>query len=278
MTTTTAAICVIPHAKDPDRARPALDGLYTCKGHLIDLWQAIAELPGFHDDLTAPATPGPRAYGGGEESYGLVVDERTTELRNQIQHDLLWWAIHVADERGFIRPAADHPNITAPYLLQNLRWCAANRWVDELLDVMRDLRGQARGLTDLRPRPVPLEAPCRTHTDGEPCAGTVTIIVRGDDWTARCSVCDERQEATPYLRGLSRPDQWITYEGVMKLAQLYGIACSQEVVWQWRHRRRIVGRRGQDGDYVYALDSVQAYLAKRQAQARAQAERERVAS
>ena len=45
--------CVLPHRHDPDRARPALDGLYVCAGCHAQLEQALAELPAQHRALAA---------------------------------------------------------------------------------------------------------------------------------------------------------------------------------------------------------------------------------
>jgi hypothetical protein len=262
-------ICVAPHAKDPDRPRRAVDGLYLCAGHFADLERLIAEMPAVHDDLTRPATPGPKAYGGGGESHGLTVDDQAAELRSQIRRDLRWWAHRAADERGFAKPYADHPYSTASYLLRHLEWLAAQRIVVELLDVMRELRARARGITDLPARRVPLEAPCRMHVDGEPCPGIVNISVRGDEWLAHCPACRGRaretggryepQDATPYVRALSRPGQWISTDGVIRLARMAGVPCSAEVVRQWAHRKKIKG-----GDGMYDLATVHDYLAKRE--------------
>jgi hypothetical protein len=50
---------------------------------------------------------------------------------------------------------------------------------------------------------------------------------------------------------------------VIRLAGLFGIAASTDVVRQWKHRRHISGITG-DVENLYDLESVQRYLVKRQ--------------
>jgi hypothetical protein len=263
--------CIAAHRVDPDRPRQAADGKYLCQGHLADLEQLVAEMPAIHDDLTRPSTPGPKAYGGGGESHGLTVDDAAADLRRHMEGVVASWCRVVVEERGARPPASEAIHHTSPWLVNartdHLGWCAANRWVDEMLAELRELRGKATGLVDLPARKVPLEAPCLVHADGEPCPGTVTIIVRGDDWTARCDTCPDPQDATPYVRALSRPGQTVDVAGVIRLAHMAGIPCSPDVVRQWAHRGKIKG-----GDGSYELASVHDYLARRQAKS------ERIAS
>lgn len=269
--TTTADICIAPHAVDPDRPRRAIDGQYLCHGHRLDLEQLVAEMPGAYGDLDRPRTLGPKAYGGGGDSPGLSVDSAAADLRRAMADTLASWCRVVSEDRGVTPPAGPEITRTAPWLVRHIDWCAANRWVDEMLAELRELASSARRLVDLPARRVPLGTACLHHADGQPCTGTITLWIRGDDWTARCDVCAGDQEPGPYLRAMTKPNQWITTDGVIRLAHMAGIPCSSDVVWQWHHRGRIVGRRGADG-VMYELASVNTYLAKRQA------ERERVAS
>lgn len=272
---TTADICIASHAKDPDRPRRALDGRYLCHGHRADLEQLVAEMPALHDDLDRPRTPGPKSYGGGGESYGLTIDHAAADLRRAMAGTLASWCRVVSEDRGVHPPASPAIHHTAPWLVNDraghLDWCAANRWVDQMLDELRELRRNARGMIDLPARRVDLGSQCLTHADGQRCAGTVVLVIRGDDWHAHCPVCGQRQDVGPYLRTLNRPGAWISQHGVIRLARARGFACSAEVVRQWHHRRKITGRQGASG-IEYELDSVQGYLARRQA------ERERIAS
>ena len=261
---TVSDLCVLEHRVDPDRPRPALDGLRLCWGHRAELERLIVQLPRLYDDLDAADTPTSNG-GHGNSHPGLDIDERAADLRSQIHHDLLWWCLYVVDTRGLTRPLNTSPRHTAVWLTVHLDWLAADpRAAVELLPVLRELTGRAYGITDLRARRLDLDAQCLVHRDGERCEGIVTLVVRGDDWTARCPVCRERQDATPYLR-LARRGQWITAEDVLALADLFGIPCSDDVVRQWKHRKRIRGRLGPDGA-LYDLRSVQRYLVQRQAE------------
>jgi hypothetical protein len=142
-------------------------------------------------------------------------------------------------------------------------WLAANQpAAEELLPVLRELTGRAIGITDIPARRVALDEQCRTHVDGDRCTGTITITVRGDEWTARCPECRIDQDPTPYLRA-AQTGQWITADGVIRLAAVYGITADNDVVRQWKHRGRIRGIIG-DVENLYESRSVIDYLTKRQ--------------
>lgn len=262
MTQTATDICVLEHRQDPDRPRRALDGAYLCHGHHTELERHIAELPARYDDLARP-----KGAGGPKITHatdpGLSVDEAAANLRAQIQHDLLWWCIYVADQRGINRPTSADPSATATWLTVHVEWLAANRpAAEELLPVLRELTGKAIGITDIPARRVDLGEQCLVHADGERCVGEITIIVRGDEWIARCSECVGDQEATQYLRIVQR-GQWVTADSVIRLAALFGIVANSDAIRQWKHRKHIRGIVG-DVENLYDLESVQRYLVKRQ--------------
>ena len=264
MTQTATDICVLTHRLNPERPRQALDGAYLCAGHRTHLERLIAELPARHDDLERP-----KGAGGPKITFandpGLHIDESAANLRAQIQHDLLWWCIYVADQRGITRPMSADPSATATWLTVHIDWLAADKpAAEELLPVLRELTGKAIGITDIPARRVELGEQCLVHEDGARCIGEVTIVIRGDEWIARCSECVGDQEATQYLRIVQR-GQWITTDGVIRLAGLFGITASSDVVRQWKHRRHIRGIVG-DVENLYELASVQEYLIKRQSE------------
>jgi hypothetical protein len=270
VTHTATDLCVQTHRTDPERPRPALDGLRLCHGHHNELECLIAELPARHNDLDRPKRPGGPKISFSNDP-GLNIDETAANLRAQIQHDLLWWAIYVADQRGLNRPRNANPSTTAAWLTRHTTWLAADPHAAEtLLPVLRELTGKAIGITDIPARRVQLGEQCLVHTDGDRCTGEITIIIRGDEWIARCSECVGDQEATQYLR-IAQRGQWVTADGVIRLANLFGITASPDVVRQWKHRRHIRGIVG-DVENLYDLESVQRYLVKRQT------ERERVSA
>lgn len=260
---TTADLCVMAHRTDPERPRQAVDGLYLCRGHLLELERLVAEMPMRHDDLNrALIAAGPKTSTG--SSPGLTVDEVAVDLRREMTDLVASWCRVVAEDRGIQTPAGPELTRTAPWLIQHLDWCAANRWIDEMLGELRKVTGRAIGFTDIPARRIRLGEQCRTHADGERCDGIITIIVRGDDWIARCRTCCIDQDAIPYLRAI-RAGQWITTEEVIHLADVFGIPCSPDVLRQWKHRRRIKGR--DDGrQTLYDLASVHQYLERRRNQ------------
>lgn len=255
-------LCVLTHRLDPERPRPALDGLRLCHGHRTELERRITELPNHHDDLNRPKN------GGGPKithktDPGIHIDETAADLRTQIQHDLLWWCIYVADQRGLNQPTRADPHTTAAWLTRHLDWLAADQpAAEELLPVLRELTGRAIGITDIPARRVHLGEQCLTHDDGERCPGEIVIVIRGDEWVARCPACMVDQDPTPYLRH-AQDGQWITADGVIRLAALSGVTADRDVVRQWKHRKKITGIVG-DVENLYDLRSVQDYLKKRQ--------------
>lgn len=255
---TAADICVMEHKRDPDRPRQALPGLYVCHGHHAELERLIAEMPARADDLDRARGPGgPRPPGA---ASGLPIDDRAAEHRTQMAGVVASWCRVVAEDRGITTPAGPELHRTCPWLLRHVDWCCGNRWVDEMLSELRQVTGRALALADIPARRVPLAAQCLTHEGGERCTGTVTIIVRGDDWTARCTDCEQVQDATPYLR-----EGWVVAEGVIMVATMRGAPCSAEVVRQWHHRRKITGERRGERMY-YDLKTVNEYLDRRGAQ------------
>lgn len=260
MTELRTDICVMTHRQDPDRPRPALDGGYLCHGHHKELERLVAEMPARADDLDRAAGAG-GGRGDGTHS-GISIDEVAANLRTDMAGVLASWCRVVAEERGINPPASADLYHTAPWMTRHVDWCAANRWVDEMLLELRRVNGQALGIADIPVRRVSLGAQCLVHAEGERCEGVITIVVCGDDWTARCDACEGDQEATQYLRGMAG---WMTTPEVIDLARVFGVDASEDVVRQWKHRRKIQGR---DTGRVtmYDVGSVLRYLAGRQAQ------------
>ncbi len=258
----TTVRCVLDHRIDPDRPRQALPTLVICGGHRTELYRLATDLPRRYDDLDrAHGTPGPRGPG---IPTGIPFDDDIAEHRTHMVSVVASWCGAIASERGITPPADLHMDALAAWLYRHLEWVAAREhMVVALLGELRQISGRALHLADIRARRVPLAAQCLTHTGGTRCTGQVSIVIRGDDWTAHCETCDTIQDVGPYLRGV-RSGKWITGEGVIMLARLCGLPCSPDVVRQWHHRRRITGQRQKDGSVLYSLASVQAYLTKRQ--------------
>jgi hypothetical protein len=252
-------LCVLDHRGG--QTRRAIDGLWLCTGHRRELGEHVTRMPARADDLETPGRgSGPRPRGSHAD---LAVDERAAAHRAHMTAVVASWCRVVAEDRGVTPPASASLARTCPWLLPHLDWCAGNRWVDEMLAELRDLTRKARAITDIPAIRVPLAAACLRHRDGERCTGQVTIYVRGDDWTARCTAeeCEGVQDATPYLRVMQK-GRGVTEADVIVMAARYGIAASPDVVRQWKHRGKIAAQTVGDAVW-YDLASVQTYLVKR---------------
>lgn len=252
--------CIAHHAHDPDRPRPAAAGTLLCRGHLADLVRTLGELPDQDADLNRAHGPGQARPGAA--GPGLPIDPATARHRTDMAAVVASWCRIVVEDRHVTPPPSAELADTVPWLLAHLQWCAGQPWAADMLTEMRDVAQRARALVDIRPRVLALAARCLVHIGGQRCTGAITIVIRGDDWTAVCDACGTLQDAAPYLRGV-RGGRWITADGVIVLARLHGLPASRDVVRQWHHRRRITGRR-MDGATWYDLASVQRYLAQRQ--------------
>lgn len=256
-------LCHGPHG-DQDQAR-AMDGLYLCQGCVNGIKRNLARLPDLYEQLaemhTAPAGDGSGRVSGTPEKR-LPINPAVAEHRHQIQHDLVWWSIYVADERGIGQPADGRPATTAAYLLTHVEWIAARReCAEELPPVLRSLAGRAGGLIDPA-RKMQTGERCRMLPDGvQRCAGVVTMVIRDDEiWSARCDVCGP-QEAAPYMRAKVR-DRWVTADRVVTYAASLGHRIGAATVRQWAHRGHIVQEEA-EGRVWYELGSVEKYLSGR---------------
>jgi hypothetical protein len=263
VTQTATDICVMNHRVDPDRPRRALDGLYLCAGHLNELERLIAEMPARYDDLQRP-----KGAGGPKITFandpGLSVDEAAVNLRQQITGTVASWCRVVAEDRGLTPPDSVDISRTAPWLTTHVDWCAAHRWVDEMLVELRQITGRAVGITDIPARRVELGEQCLTHADGERCEGIVTLIVWGVEWFARCPTCGIDQDAIPYIR-IARRGQWVTAEDAMKVAAVFKVLCSPDLLRQWKHRGHVIGMTGAT-ENLYDLGSLQKHFVKKLAE------------
>ena len=204
---TPSDICVTVHKHDPDRERRAVDGLYLCFGCLGQLRDLLDDLPALHARLgTVLATGGDGGQRvSGSPSDPLPVNTAVIEHQQQIRHDLGWWCVYVADERGISRPGNGDPVTTAAWLTRHVDWCAANRpAAEELLPVLRQLAGRARAMLDPDGRKRITVGPCVAVVEEEPCDGTLYATVRAEDdpepSLIYCDVCDFEKAPLEWLR------------------------------------------------------------------------------
>ena len=174
-------ICVQPHKED----HSALPALRLCTGCYYGLRGAIKALPKLHaqlgDALATGSSPSTGGRVSGSSSEPLPINPAVADLRDQIKHDLTWWCIFVADERGFRLPADDIREITA-WLIRQTDWIAASLpAAEECPPVMRALVGRARAIVYPSGAKRIKIGPCREVLEDGPCAGTLYATCRAED-------------------------------------------------------------------------------------------------
>jgi hypothetical protein len=253
-------LCVTPHDGD----RRALPGLRLCGSCRDRLTGHLAVLPGLYERLAGilatGGSTGQRVSGSAAEP--LPINTAVADHREQIRHDLVWWCLYVAHERGLDGPANSAPHTTCAWLAPHLDWLAADQaGAQECLPVMRELAGRARALLDPDRRLATGER-CRQTVDGERCDGTIRMIQGHDEaWSARCSVCGP-QEAAAYLHdGIA--GRWVTIERVRAyVLRAHGVTVTDARVRKWSQRGHIA-QTIEHGRVWYELASVDKYLTER---------------
>ncbi|HEX6938401.1 MAG TPA: hypothetical protein VF158_03245 [Longimicrobiales bacterium] len=172
-------LCVQPHDTEWPAA-PPLRLCQTCydrlRGDLADLGRLYVEL-----ERVLPAGSSPR-YGQrvtGSSSRPLPVSVPVVEVRDQVRHDMAWWAQYVATRRRMRPPAGADVPMLARWLAEHAEWIARDRrGAADLPPVIRELAGRARSLAyPSGVRRIEI-GPCIQQVDGERCTGTVHATVR----------------------------------------------------------------------------------------------------
>lgn len=185
-------LCVQPHEND----HTALPALRLCSGCYHGLKGAIRALPRLHaqlgDHLSSPAVfttvnNGPRQAKDGDRDPLVIAETRSpintavADLRDQIKHDLVWWALFVADERGFKVPANRVP-VIGQWMLRQVDWIAASLpAAEECPPVMKALAGRARAILNPSGAKRITIGPCREVLEDGPCGGTLYATCRAED-------------------------------------------------------------------------------------------------
>lgn len=195
-------ICVTPHLADLQ----ALPGLRLCTGchaHLAGDLRALPRL--WHDlgnNLATVSSPGQRVTT--TSNHPLPINPAIVDHRDQIRHDLAFWAVFVADARGISTPANTVTDI-ATWLGRHVNWIAAQRAAaEECPPVIRELAARARTLlTPSGSRRIKV-GPCQIIEAGEPCAGTLYATVRQEDdprpSAIYCDVCGFEKPPSEWMR------------------------------------------------------------------------------
>lgn len=208
--------CVLPHRRDEDRPRPALDGLMVCAGHRKGLAFALLDLPGMHEALVGAhnASSGTSEVRSGGHA-GLNLTDAVADARDGIYFTLAGWVKVCAEERGWT-PPEDTVRALAGFLLgnraANLDWWCAHRAVDELWSEIDPLHREAfrllypRGRRRFEVGDCIETVACDVGTRAEQrCPGRMlATLTDADDQLPAFLFCDEC--------GLEiTADRWVTY-------------------------------------------------------------------
>ena len=153
--------CVLPHAHEPDRVRPAITGLRVCAGHRQELERLLVGgrdedtggrdlgLAELHRELAGMV--GSAASGAGEPSVSGTPGRRMEyrpEVSDAMSH-IVWkvhrWGGRIARERGERLGEDGNWRIAATvrYLESRIDWCCGQPWIGEYFDELRAVRHRA---------------------------------------------------------------------------------------------------------------------------------------
>lgn len=259
-----SVLCVLVHDDDAE----ALPTLRLCRKHRDGLRRNIERLATMHGDLeTVLAHGNSPQYGGrvtGTSSEPLPINAGVADLRDQIRHDLVWWVLFIADQRGLSGLPDDRVSEIAAWLLTHVDWIAGHKVASvECPPVMAGLAGRGRAMLDPN-RKLGTGERCRTtDDDGARCDGTIAMVQKPDEtWIANCTVCGT-QSAAPYLHD-KLAGRWVTIERVQAYAlRTHGISAEKATIRSWALRGRVQSQ--SDGDRTwYDLGSVHRYLTERE--------------
>lgn len=257
-------LCLTPH--DPTRrALPSIRLCGTCRNGLE---RDLHALPKLYEDLAqalaTTSASGQRVTGTSSEP--LPINPAVADHRDQIRHDLTWWTLYIADQRGLTLPAKTVAKM-ADWLGLHVDWIAAHAdAAEQCPPVFRALTGRARALLDPNRRLATGERCRNTPDDAERCTGTITMVQRPDEtWEARCGVCGS-QEAAPYLHD-RLAGRLVTIDRAKAYAlRAHGRTVTDATIRSWA-RRGHIRTTETDGAVWYDLGSIETYLTTRRERA-----------
>lgn len=199
-------VCILPHRRDPDRARNAGPGLLVCLGCRGDLHRALVDLPALYDGLierhVRSGLPSAGQRVSGSATRPIPHNEDVGDVRGRVRFELAAWSASVAEQRAVTAPDSRSPSVTARFLLRHLEWLlstdgwrtvegktvARDETVTVFADTVRELRRDAYGLLyptgrrrfDVGPCPE-IVTPASATTEAVTCPGTLVALLRPDD-------------------------------------------------------------------------------------------------
>lgn len=127
----TDTLCAVPHARDPERPRLALDGLRVCFGHREQIGERVGQLGAAHEALVRRLTASGQGQGhvSGTRPVGLSLIDPVATCRADLYTMLAGWGREVYYNRRLTPPADSCPAIGA-FLVLHLDWLCALPAVD----------------------------------------------------------------------------------------------------------------------------------------------------
>lgn len=192
---------------DEGHERRALPGLRLCGSCRDRLERQLGQLPTLYaqlgHNLGTGGGAGQRVTG--TSSRPLPINPAVADHRDQIRHDLVWWCVFVADERGMAGPQDGDPATTAVWLVRHVEWAAATLpAAEEMPPVVRGLTGRARALLDPSGAKRIRVGPCQDVTEDGVCGGVLYATVRAEDDVRPsvifCDTCEMELAAESWLR------------------------------------------------------------------------------
>lgn len=206
MTRTATALCLATHRRDPDRPRPAADGLNLCHGCHKGLDRNLADLPTLAVDVEDSLPSGCTSTGptvSGSRTPRLPYNPRAGNLLSQVRHDLVHLVHRVLDERGLTAGPAPHVTAMCAWLRKHVHWLAAHPDAGVYRDILAELVGRCWGVLDPARAPLAI-GPCAETVDGQTCDGYLWVAIRRDGDTAPsviwCDTCTLELDTTQWHR------------------------------------------------------------------------------
>ena len=144
-----SALCTAPRHDAQDEPTEAEAHAHLCKPCRLGLLGDLRRLPRLHTELDHVP-----ARGDGDGS-GLPFSEPASECRDQIRHDLTYWARHITQLRGLDAPPvqgsgwSEHPvHAMAGWLAGQVTWCTFRDWAPDMAGAISADRSRALALLD----------------------------------------------------------------------------------------------------------------------------------
>lgn len=242
--------------------------LYGCRVCVDKVAERLGDVPALVADLDTTLTRQARmtAHSGRSRETPLVYHEGASEARTVLSVVVVSWAVLVAKHLGAtldltVRPVArtwsgravtptpapDRTVLAARWLVRHMKDLARHeQWPSLEREVTVAVRDARRAID--RPSDRVYAGPCdgngTVHVDlrGEPCG---LDLLADPDWvTIRCHTCSNEYDITlrrDQMLEEIRAYFWPTRD-VARLCRMLGVKVTEERIWQWKHRGKLLPR------------------------------------